>query len=65
MSKFDIDEVICEEKMEAMRQYTEAKRFKSIYGDDTPGFRVHNELGDKHGQIAEWLEELKKFKEKT
>ena len=58
-----LDEAIIHAEEKAQEQEEHAKAVESRWGCDVTGYSVHSKCAEEHRQLAEWLKELKAYRE--
>ena len=58
-----LDEAIAYAEEQAQEQEERARAVESRWGSDVTGYSVHSKCAMEHRQLAEWLKELKVYKE--
>ena len=58
-----LDEAIAHAEEQAQEQEERARAVESRWGSDVTGYSMHSKCAMEHRQLAEWLKELKVYKE--
>ena len=60
-----LDEAIIHAEEEANNQRECARAVESRWGSQVQGYSIHSKSAAEHEQLANWLKELKRYKEST